>query len=44
MGEQAIKQEVNQRIIKDTDIAEKAADTNVDFDFLTRIFNSSIDE
>lgn len=40
----AIRQEVNQRIIKDTDIAEKAADSNVDFDFLTRIFNSSIDE
>lgn len=40
----AIRREVEQRIIKDTDIAEKAEDSNVDFDFLTRIFNSSIDE
>lgn len=39
-----IKEEVNKRIIADKDIAEKVHETDVDSDFLVRIFSVSIDD
>lgn len=39
-----IQKKVNDRIIKDTDIAEIAKKNNIDEDFLERMFNCSIDE
>ena len=39
-----IKDKVEERLINETDIAEKVVDNRLDTDFLERIFNSSIDE
>lgn len=39
-----IREKVNERIIKDTDIAEISDESNFDHDFIERIFTTSIDE
>lgn len=39
-----LRREVSQRIIKDTDVAERVEQAGLDADFLQRIFNSSVDE